>query len=753
MGKQHRLKHRAHQRPSHHEREQRKWRVLTHSTPAIIPSIAEAVVIKDENLFFLTTRDGRVPLRGTHGFGLYYHDCRYLDGYELRLAGVRPGLLVASAARGYMAVVELTNPDLRLRDGSVIHKEKVGLKWERVIDGAQLTLRDRITFQNFGQETAAFPISFDFGSRFEDIFVVRGMLPERCGTVKPPEWNEDTLTLAYCGIDRLNRTTRIRFSQRPRRTHETSAYFKVSLEPGEQTQLELSIALAESEEGGSDSSHDRRERPFADVVSAHVRSSDRWRERHTEVHSDRVLAHRLIERSVGDLKMLQTRIADAEFVAAGVPWFVTLFGRDSVISAFQSLSLDHALAEQTLRVLARFQGTRVDRWREEEPGKVLHELRVGELTRAGVVPYSPYYGTVDATPLFLILLGRHAAWTGTLDLFRELRGNVERALEWIANYGDLDGDGYLEYDSGSGQALINQGWKDSGDAIVNADGTLAEPPIALVEVQGYVYMAKRAIADLFRRDGEPGRAERLEREARELRERFNRDFWLEEKGCYALALQRDKRPAAVISSNPGHALWAGIADDEKARMTAERLMAEDMFSGWGVRTLSARESRYNPIGYHLGTVWPHDNSIIAAGFRRYGFDEAAQRICAAITDAALEFEHFRLPELFAGFSRDEYGVPVNYPVADHPQAWGAGSVPYLLETLLGLVPEAFEHRLRIVRPLLPAFVDWLEIRQLRVGSASVDLRLARAGDEVATEVLRVEGDLDVVTEPNGHITW
>jgi glycogen debranching enzyme len=527
----------------------------------------------------------------------------------------------------------------------------------------------------------------------------------------------------------------------------------LAIEPGEQAQIELAVVVAESREDGSDPPHHRRGSTFDNVLSRQGHSSEQWRQRHTEVHGDSVLLHRLVDRSVGDLNMLRTRIADAEFIAAGVPWFVTLFGRDSAITALQSLMLDHGIAAHTLRVLAKFQGTRVDRWREEQPGKVLHELRVGELTRAGVVPYSPYYGTIDATPLFLFLLGRHAAWTGTLDLFRELRGNVERALKWIADYGDLDGDGYLEYESSSGDGLINQGWKDSGDAIVNADGTLAEPPIALVEVQGYVYMAKRALAELFRRNGEPDRADQLEREARELRERFNRDYWMDDKGCYALALQRDNRPASVISSNPGHALWAGIADEDKARRTAERLMADDMFSGWGVRTLSSREARYNPISYHLGTVWPHDNSIIAAGFRRYGFDEAAQRIFTAITDAALEFEHFRLPELFAGFARNEYGVPVNYPVADHPQAWGAGSVPYLLESMLGLVPEAFEHRLRVVRPLLPEFVDWLELRRLRVASAAVDLRLARAHDEIAVEVLRVDGDLDVVVEPNGQIAW
>jgi glycogen debranching enzyme len=312
-------------------------------------------------------------------------------------------------------------------------------------------------------------------------------------------------------------------------------------------------------------------------------------------------------------------------------------------------------------------------------------------------------------------------------------------------YGDLDGDGYIEYASASKHGLINQGWKDSGDAIVNADGSLARPPIALVEVQGYAYRAKREIASLFRRAGDDERAARLEREAEELRRRFNRDFWLESKGVYALALQGDKKPVTVVSSNPGQALWTGIAEDEKARRTMERLMADDMFSGWGVRTLSENERRYNPVGYHLGTVWPHDNSIIAAGFKRYGFDGSAMRIFSGIIRAAMNFEHYRLPELFSGFPEREFGVPARYPVACHPQAWAAGSALCLLETSLGLVPEAFERRLRVERPQLPDFVHWIEMQDLKVGEATADLRFERTADgTIAFSVMKVDGKLDVI---------
>jgi glycogen debranching enzyme len=437
------------------------------------------------------------------------------------------------------------------------------------------------------------------------------------------------------------------------------------------------------------------------------------------------------------------------YFAAGVPWFVTLFGRDSLITAYQMLAYHPLIAEQTLRLLAKYQGTREDDWRDEQPGKILHELRVGELARLNLIPHTPFYGTVDATPLFLLLIAEHARWSGTLDLFHELREPIDRALFWMDHYGDRHGETYLAYVSRTKERMINKGWKDSGNAIVNADGSLARPPIALAEVQGYAYAAKLGIADLFERAGERERAAQLRRDAARLRERFNRDFWMEEKDCYALALQADGRPAAVISSNPGQALWTGITDEDKARRTIRRLMQDDMFSGWGVRTLSSREAAYNPISYHRGTVWPHDNSIIAAGFRRYGADGDALRIFHGLADAAFYFPSHQLPELFCGFGRREYDIPINYPVACHPQAWASGTIPFLLITLLGLTPEAFDKRLRIVRPLLPDFLDGLELRRLRIGQARADLRFRRREKGVEVEILQIDGELNVIVEERG----
>jgi len=342
------------------------------------------------------------------------------------------------------------------------------------------------------------------------------------------------------------------------------------------------------------------------------------------------------------------------------------------------------------------------------------------------------------------LVARHAEWTGDLSLFRDLKQPIERAFDWIRRFGDQSGSGYLEYSSKSKSGLGNQGWKDSGDSIVNADGSLAKPPIALVEVQGYVYLAKMSMAELYERDGDRDAAERLRAEARELQTRFERDFWIEKKEIYALALQAGCKPAAVVSSNPGQMLWSGMASPERAKKTGEQLMSTAMFSGWGVRTLSSEERRFNPVGYHLGTVWPHDNSFIAAGLRRYGLDEAACKILSGIAQAAQYFEHDRLPEVFAGFARKTFALPVRYPVACHPQAWAAGSVPFMIESLLGLIPKAFDNRLQILRPVLPRFVKRLELLRLQVGKSSVDLRFERQADgTVSTHVIQVHGKLDV----------
>ncbi len=719
---------------THAEEEERKERLLTQGRASVTRSISDAVVIKDYNLFFLSERDGTVPLDAEHGFGLYYNDCRFLCGYELLLAGAKADGLVATAEGGSSALYELTNPDIRREDDQLIPKESLGIQIARAVDVEGAFMRETLELVNYGGAAVELPLSQTFRATFEDVLSIRGLLATQPGTLHKAMRNGSTLTFSYDGADGVRRELAITADPQPSSTSEQGHTYLIHLEPDERKQIELQFYIREQR---PEDPAGMKGRPASKKSSGEVR-----------FESDSVLLNRVAQASFRDLEVLHSTLGGHDYYAAGVPWFVTLFGRDSIITAYQMLAFNPEIAAHTLRLLASLQGKKVDDWRDEQPGKILHELRIGELARSGELPHTPYYGSVDATPLFLMLLGEYARWTGDTSLFSELRENVERALSWMDEYGDSDGDGYIEYQSTSEKGLINQGWKDSGDAIVVATGKLAEPPIALIEVQGYAYAAKRAMADLFERNADVGRAESLRAAAATLKERFNKDFWSDELGTYILALQKDKRPAAVVSSNAGHALWCQIAEPGLARRTAERLLQPDMFSGWGIRTLSTAARRYNPVSYHLGTVWPHDNAIIAAGFRKYGMADRSLEVFQSIVNAASYYEPYRLPELLAGHSAADYGVPVRYPVACHPQAWAAGSIPFLLTSTLDLQPDALTKQLRIVRPAMPGLVHSVTMRDIRVGPASVDLLFERTTDGTfSTKVLRQEGELEIVVDP------
>jgi glycogen debranching enzyme len=702
-------------------------------------SITDALVLKNGNLFFLSQSDASVPLARGHGFGLYYQDCRFLNGYELTISGRKPEVLIHTAEAGFMATLGLSNPDLNF-NGQVVAKHAIEMRWERVVSADELTLSDALLMRNLTTEPVQFSLEFHFEAAFEDIFAIRGLFQGKRGTCHKPEWRGDTLYFRYAGADKLNRVLAIQFAPSPNEKLAKSAVYRIQLDARGLFETKVTLKVSTSEKTDcaipSPTGH----------ASQKTRGLRRWFENAAEVRSSSQILTRVMDRSLRDLGLLRSTLdGGAGYFAAGVPWFVALFGRDSIITALQTLAYDCSIAEQTIRLLARYQATKLNGYREEEPGKILHELRVGEMARLGEIPHTPYYGTVDATPLWLVLVGKHSEWTGETRLFEELRPQIDAALNWMEQYGDFDRDGYVEYACKIEKGLANQGWKDSGDGIVNADGSLADPPIALVEVQGYVYEAKMEMAKLFRRCGEAERAAELERSAQTLREQFDRDFWLPQ-GHYALALQDNNRPAEVLSSNAGHALWSGIARPDRACATAEQLLTPEMFNGWGVRTLSSAALRYNPLGYHLGTVWPHDNSLIAAGFKRYGLGSEALQIVEGMLEAAVEFKGYRLPELFGGFAREDYGVPVSYPVACQPQAWSAGAVPYLLTTGLGLEPDGFNYQLRIKRPMLPKYVDQVEIRGVRVGQARADLLFSRSGDHVAVKVQRVEGEMEVTLQ-------
>jgi glycogen debranching enzyme len=717
-------------------------------TSASPRNVAGAVVIKNEDIFFLAEKDGGVPAGNPDGFGLYYHDCRYLDGYEVRIGGTMPNALVATANRGSAAEFELTNEQLRPASGESIPQQTFGITLQRAIDSTECAVHDRWSVQNYDVKEHTAPLSFTFHSGFEDIFEIRGLHPRKIGKANEPRWENAVLVLSYEGADGVNRRLEVHIDPGTYQMTPSGANFVLTLGAGQRAQINVSLRLIESKQK-PEQPHRHASDPVP-VVHASDRQSKDWLSGHAQMKSNNPLLNGVVHRCLLDVLVLRSSLDEWEYISAGLPWYGALFGRDSIIAALQTLAYEPGITEQTVRLLAKYQGRNNDEWRDEQPGKILHELRRGELANLNEIPQTPYYGAVDSTPLFLILIGEHAHWTGSLQLFNDLRPNIERALGWIDTYGDEGSNGYLSYRKKSSKGLGNQGWKDSGDSIMNADGTLATPPIALAEVQGYVYRAKLLIADLYARSGYDHTASRLRREAEDLKMRFNRDFWLDDQNFYAIALQKDNRQAAVISSNPGQALWTGIIDKAKAGSVVRRLTAEDMYSGWGIRTLSTKERRANPVGYHLGTVWPHDNSIIAAGFRLYGFDNEAAQVMDGILEAAAHFEHCRLPEVFAGFSREQFTVPVRYPVACHPQAWAAGSVPFMLSSLLGLAPDAFNGHLRITRPVLPRNVSELELRQLKVGTGSADLRFRRTErGAVEVDVLKQAGIM-VNVEPEAQ---
>lgn len=689
--------------------------------------LTRTVVLKAGNAFVVSEPDGDMPLDGAHALGVYREDGRFLLGHELRVGGARARLLVVSAPTGARSVHELTNPDLQLPNGRRLALQTLQIRLDRqLLDDS--TLQERILIQLYGGEPVEVDVELALAADFRPMLVLRGM-----ARLPAPEVRIDAadggVRFSARGADCVLRTTTVTADPAPEHA-DGRLRFKLALTPGEARNVDITFRLQE----------DDRPRPVG------PRSADPAAPTH--VRADDELFNRVLERSLLDLRMLRSSLDGQAYYAAGIPWFATLFGRDSLITAMETVAWSPEMAAQTLRILAGQLGRRVDPVHEEEPGKVIHELRVGEIAAVDVTPLSRYYGTVDATPLFLCLLAEHAQWSGSLDLFHELRDAVEATLEWIDRYGDHDGDGLLDYRASSPDGLRNQGWRDSHDGVIDEHGTPLEPPIAVIEPQAYAARAKRDIASLFGHAGEQARADALAAEATALERRLER-FWLPDRRFYSMGLDGDGRPSAALASNQGHALWAAAVSPQRAQAVRDALMGDGLFSGWGIRTLGRHEAGFNPVGYHLGTVWPHDNAMCAAGLRHYGHDDDFVTIFEALLEAASHAADYRLPELFAGFSRAEFETPVPYPVACQPQAWAAGAIPYLLTTGLGLHAAGLERILRIRRPSLPRWVSRVEVNHLRVGDARVDLLFERAGPRIALTDARVHGNLEVVLEVAG----
>jgi glycogen debranching enzyme len=703
-----------------------------------ISDIHQATTIKQNQVFLLTNDAGDILPRD-YGYGLYFRDMCYLNQLEFRLQGELGVPLLADASAGNRGVFELTNPELRLPDGRTLAKERLSI--QRVF-ALQEDITQSVTLLNLDQVDVALDVMFYYASPFIDMFTVRGAQPGARGTLRAPAVQHGTVTLAYDGADQHTRTTSIAFPIQPDALDEGKATYRVQVRPGEPITLTLACVLedhapgADDEEAGTHT-HQTGITQHADFTTELGQVP--------RIETGHALFDRTLARSLADLRMLATANRDELYLAAGVPLYAALFGRDSCITAFETLAYHPSLAKSTLRLLAQYQGTKVNAFQDEEPGKILHELRVGERANLREVSMIPYYGTVDATPWFVMLLAEYVRWTGDLDLVKELRGNLERALQWMdANEADRANlPGYLSYGSQSEKGMLNQGWKDSDNGIVNEDGSLCAPPIALVEVQGYLYHARRAAAGLYRALGDSDRAIQLEHQADELRQRLNEDYWLGEDTGFAFCLQRDRRPSKAVASNPGQLLFTGALSDERARWVADRLMQADLFCGWGIRTLSAKEKAYNPLDYQTGSVWPHDNALIALGMQRYGLSQYMERIFTGISQAASYFREYRLPEVYDGFSDQQYARPVPYPVACQPQAWAAGTLPLLLQAALGLEPDALRGKLHIHQPHLPSWLPDVTIHGLHVATATVDLQYHRVEATTMVAVHEHTGDLEV----------
>lgn len=705
----------------------RRLRLLQLGHSTLVPDPGPLLTTKSGSVFALCAVDGDIDGRVSESHGLYFHDTRFLDRSTLTMEGQRLSVLLADAAQGDRSVCELTNPDLLLENGRQLRREQIGLRRERILNAEVL---EQLTVQSFASTDLELSIELVVAADFVDMFQVRGSEPGRRGRLRRPTWNGAVLSFRYDGADRRVRTTRVTFDPPPHEHTGTGRLsYRLQLPRGGQETLRMTVTLGDEGDGALE------DRPAAMRGHRTLRS--------TAVKTSNPLFDRVLDRSFSDLRMLMTTERGDTYFAAGVPWFVALFGRDSLITALLSLPFDARIAATTLELLARYQGQVEDGARGEQPGKILHELRIGEMANLGEIPQTPYYGSVDATPLFLILLADYVRWTADLELWEGLRDNAERALAWIDTYGDSDGDGFYDYESRSPRGLANQGWKDSGNSIAHPDGTLATPPIALVEVQGCVHRAWLGMAWLYRHVGLPERAQDLEAKAASLRRRFVRAYWMPQRRYLALALERGGGQVATITSNPGQALWSGIVEDRHAGEIAARLTGPRLYSGWGVRTLAEGQDCFNPIDYQVGAVWPHDNALIAAGLKRYGRDQGALQILTGMFEAAVHFENNRLPELFAGFARSRYRVPVRYPVACSPQAWSSATMPSLLITCLGVEADATRGRLILRRPALPEWLDQVELTDLAVGRAHLALRFTRDGEGVRTEVIQRRGTVEV----------
>ncbi len=690
--------------------------------------------LKHNDTFIVLDSHGDIGASAGGPDGLFHADTRYLARLELVLDDVQPLLLGSNLRDDNSALtVDLTNPDVYRNGRLVLQKDLLHIV--RTVFLWNGTAYQRIGLQNHGDRPASFDLTLLFDNDFADLFEVRGEKRPRRGIGSSRLLGPADASFEYTGLDGKLRTTALHFDPRPTRLAVNAATYHLELAPHQVSSLFIAVSC--NKPAGF------RPAPFFRGLLAHRREMRSSTAGATSVETSNDIFNEVLCQSMADLNMLMTETPQGPYPYAGIPWYSTTFGRDGIITALQMLWIDPRVACGVLRRLAFYQAKASDPLADAEPGKILHEMRGGEMACLREVPFAQYYGSVDATPLFVLLAGLYFERTGDEETLAELWPAVEAALGWIDGPGDPDRDGFVEYRRASEEGLANQGWKDSYDAIFHADGRLAEGHIALAEVQGYVFAAKQLAARCALRLGLIERAGQLATEAQTLAARFEQAFWCEELGTYALALDGAKQPCRVRSSNAGQVLFSGMVREDRARRVAADLMRPHLFTGWGIRTVAQGEARYNPMSYHNGSIWPHDNALIALGLSRYGLKHSLGHLFKALFDAATYMDLRRLPELFCGFRRERGRGPTLYPVACAPQAWASATPFTLLEAALGLEFDVGRGEIRLRHPRLPPFLNEVVLRELQLGPSSVDLRVSRHGDEVALEVLRTRGRIQV----------
>src|SRR3984893_766395 len=690
--------------------------------------------LKHDDTFIVLDSHGDIGASAGGPDGLFNADTRYLARLEMVLDDVQPLLLGSNLRDDNSALsIDLTNSDVYRNGRLVLQKDTLHIV--RTIFLWRGAAYQRIGLQSPGDRPASFDLTLLFDNDFADLFEVRGERRPRRGIGSGKLLGPTDVVMEYSGLDSQPRITALHFDPRPTRLSVNAATYHFDLSPRQVTSLFIAVSCNRPIM--------QKPVPFFRGLLAHRREMRRSTAGAASIETSNDIFNEVLCQAMADLNMLMTETPQGRYPYAGIPWYSTTFGRDGLITALQMLWIDPRIARGVLKRLAAFQATAVDPLADAEPGKILHEMRCGEMAALREVPFAHYYGSVDATPLFVLLAGLYVERTGDEETLAELWPAIEAALGWIEGGGDPDGDGFVEYQRASEQGLVNQGWKDSYDAIFHADGRLAEGYIALAEVQGYVFAANKLAARCALRMGLIERAGQLATDAQSLAERFEQAFWCEELGTYALALDGAKQPCKVRTSNAGQLLFSGMVREDRAREVAADLMRPHFFSGWGIRTVATGEVRYNPMSYHNGSIWPHDNALIALGLSRYGLKHSVEHVFKGLFDAATYMDLRRLPELFCGFRRERHRGPTLYPVACAPQAWASATPFTLLEAALGLEFDATRGEIRLRNPRLPAFLNEVILRELRLKGASVDLRIRRHGDDVSLEVLRKRGQIQV----------